>query len=189
MIQDITEIHESVQDVLKEADTPTQEQTTPPQKEEVIEPEIIEEIEAEEEKEAAKGHQYDKDTINAMAETAIAFVNGVQTTIFTVLGEKKKRAKIKAIAGDGAISRLQQLKTATTDETTYTETDLKILDVDAAVEDYINQLDFDDNTKDMIREPMKMIVEKNMGKIPPEMMLFLGLANGIGKNIAGYYTL
>lgn len=188
MIQDITEIHESVQDVLKEADTPTQEQTTPPQQQEVIEPEFIEEIETEEDA-PPKANQYDKDTINAMAETAIAFINGVQTTLFTVLGEKKKRAKIKAIAGDGAISRLQQLKTATTNETTYTETDLKILDVDAAVEDYIKQLDFDDNTKDMIREPMKMIVQKNMGKIPPEMMLFLGLANGIGKNIAGYYTL
>lgn len=185
MIQDVTEFHESVQDVLKEADTPTQQQTEIP----VIEPEIVEEFTKEEPKEIPEENQYDEETINAMADTAIAFINGVQTTVFTVLGERKKTARIKAIAGNGGISRLQQLKTASKGETEYTDTDFKILDVDAAVEDYLKQLDFDENTKAMIKEPMKIIVQKNMGKIPPEMMLFLGLANGIGKNIAAYYTI
>lgn len=191
MLKDITEYDASVEQVLQEAAIPTQTQVTPeapppPPKEEVIE------VEAEEEKETKKEQpqQYDEATINATTDIVIGLLDGTQSTVFRILTERKKNKKLLATGGNGAIARLQQLKAAEHNkETLLEDTDLKLLDIDATVEDFLNNLSFDDNTKDMMREPLKILVAKNMGKMPPEFMLFLALATGIGKNIAGYYSL
>lgn len=185
MIEDITEYDQSVEQVLQEAAIPTQQQETAkqPEQTEVIEAVVVEETPKNEK-------QYDATTIDATTEIVIGLIDGVQATVFRVLADRKKNKKLKAVGGNGAINRLQQLKTAEHDkETLLEEADLKLLDIDATVEDFLNNLAFDDNTKDMIREPLRILVQKNMGKMPPELMLFLGLATGIGKNIAGYYSI
>jgi len=144
-----------------------------------------------------EGPAMDDDYIESVTDTAFAILDSTQCTVFKIMANRKRKKRAIQIDADNGVSRLMQLraeKEANKNDkvdiiNNYTGTDAKLLQMDAVVDDFINNLGFTEKQIAMMRPGLRMMVKKNAGKIPPELLFYAGLATAIGGNIAEYYQL
>jgi hypothetical protein len=130
------------------------------------------------------------DFIDAATDTAFAILDNAQETAFTILANNKKRKRAIQIAGDSGVAKLMEVKSAAKNNLDYEKTteNLKLLNLDATVDEFVKDLAFTPKQIEMMRPGLKLMVEKNAGRIPPELLFYAGLATAIGGNLAEYYT-
>jgi hypothetical protein len=138
------------------------------------------------------------DYIDAATETAIALIDNVQEMCFTIAANSKKKDLALKLVPENGVTRLMQLRAEKKANKSggnveivnnYSGDDAKLLHVDSVIEDFIDQLPFTPKQIKNMKPGLKIMVEKNAGKIPPELLFFLGLATAIGGNIAEYKSL
>ena len=190
MIKDeiVEKTTDSVENALKDIAQPTEERTPPPPPQE--EPkEIIQHYEAVEEPE--KPSYATNDFIDAATETAFALLDNAQETIFSILANNKKKKRAIQIAGDSGVSKLIDVRNSKRNNIEFEKSkeNLQLLNLDATVEEYMSDLSFSEKQKSMMRPGLKIMVEKNAGKIPPEFLFYAGLAMAVGANWAELSTL
>ncbi len=150
---------------------------------------IIEEKKPVEEKPIPK---VDKATIDASAEIAIDMIDGVQTTIFKLMGTAKKIKKANEIIGNSTgLSKLKKAvaidKTNNKANTTMellSSKDVELIELNEAVESFINDLGFTPKQIESLKKPMAFLIEQNAGQIPMGVWVAVGLGNAIGANAA-----
>lgn len=192
-MQDKVTTHESVnkalEDIAKPSETRTPTAPPPPP------PANDEPPAAEPTKPAAPA--FDADYIDAATDTAFAILDGVQETCFTIAANIKKKNRAKKITGENGITRLMELKAerqaakkaSVEIVQEYTGNDAKLIALDTAVEEFIKDLPFTEKQIKMMRPGLRIMVERNAGNIPPELLFFAGLATAIGGNIAELYSI
>ncbi len=134
----------------------------------------------------------DKKLIESSSEIAIGLIDGVQETIFSLLANYKKRKKANEIdeEDNGVVSMQKAIAKNKKNianpniETVLTEKELQLLELNEVVNTFIAELGFTEKQSKSLIEPIKYIIEKNGGKIPMELFLFVGLTNAIGANAA-----
>lgn len=136
----------------------------------------------------------DKEYIDAVTDTAIAVLDNAQTTCFSIAANIKKRKRALKILPEKGVTRLIDLKAEHLAnkgkgfEQELTGPDAQLIALDKVCSDYITDLPFTQKQMDMMRPGLKMIIERNAGKIPPEWLLITSMATAIGGNLAELYS-
>ncbi len=147
--------------------------------------------------EAEEQAEQDPDYIDAITDTAFAVLDSAQTTVFKIMAHKKCKKRANAIDAENGFARLMQLRAEKEANSnarvevinTYSGNDAKLVQLDATIDAFISNLGFSEKQMAMMRPGLRMMVKKNAGKIPPELLFYAGLATAIAGNVAEYYQL
>lgn len=188
---DLIEQNESVKNALSAVTQPTETRVPPPPPPHDV---AIEANEGLPDKPEKPDYATD-DYIDSATDTVFALLDNAQISCFTIAANLKKRKRAIQIGGENGVAKLMDLKSAKQANKdngitiNYEGVEAKLLTLDATVDEFIKGLGFTDKQIAMMRPGLKIMVERNAGKIPPELLFYAGLATAIGGNIAEYYSL
>ncbi len=142
----------------------------------------------------------EKITDEAAKETADFFIYAldfIQKNVFKFFAKKKLNKKAKSIAGENAIDRinvitaeLKAARKAKKEPTTAYEGEDKLLkDLILEVEDFIKELDLDEDEEKMLKTPLKEMVKVKNIKLSPEMSLLMAAAMIASTRIGSLYAI
>jgi hypothetical protein len=180
-----------INDLLTEAALPTQEREEP-----VIKavPQNTTSTTAEK-KEVVEENLIDAELVQASTEIIIDFVDSVQENILKFVTKRKKQNLIADIAGEDAPVKLQKAilkvkkKELDNSNVEFTAQEIELLNIEQTVKDILEELPFTDKEKLKLERPLKVLVSKNGGFIPPEIALLMGITTIVGSRIAEVVTL
>lgn len=191
-----SELHDSVNDFEKRIAQDNETVNLPPPR-----PEEKKEPEPEEETTGNPGSNtsLNEEQAEASTDMALAILDNANRLIFTTLANKKLKRRAAEIDPENGFSRLKQLRAEISANSgkkngvevvnNYTGKDAALLHVDSVVEEFINSLPFNEQEIAMMRPGLKVMVEKNMGKLPPEVFFYAGLLTTVGGNTAEYFNI
>jgi hypothetical protein len=190
--------HESVNKLLADIRKPTQEQPAspppPPIDDDEIDNDLDDPDDDDDDKPKGKGNDdlLSKEALEAGADVTIGLFDITQAKTFQILGEAKKKRKLKKRFGPDAVDKAQDLideadlnaENKIKSQRTLTNEEWGMLRLERAAREYLEDMPLSEAEKNNLKIPLMTIMKQHGGAIPPHYLLMFGLLQVVGSRAA-----